>query len=199
MEKPFNDLHVGIESQLLNSPEHIPDSAAVSAARKDGDTVDGLIALGKALSWQLRYRQAILAYTQALKMDPDNRTVLRLRAGRYLILILKKTLIIQSLPVMLEMALLDKEQIVSHRRSTTFSNVAKTSLRNPRFRISFHICSMGFISGVYGGMWKRMIFSGNSSPPDLCHAAPSQQSKIMSSENRSDNFLRKMFMHTVLQ
>ena len=35
-------------------------------------------------------------------------------------------------------------------------------------------------------MWKRMIFSGNSSPPDLCHAAPSQQSKIMSSENRSD-------------
>ena len=84
MEKPFDDLHVGIESQLLNSPEHIPDSAAVSAARKDGDTVDGLIALGKALSWQLRYRQAILAYTQALKMDPDNRTVLRLRAGRYL-------------------------------------------------------------------------------------------------------------------
>ena len=84
MEKPFDDLHVGIESQLLNSPEHIPDSAAVSAARKDGDTVDGLIALGKALSWQLRYRQAILAYTQALKIDPDNRTVLRLRAGRYL-------------------------------------------------------------------------------------------------------------------
>lgn len=84
MEKPFDDLHVGIESQLLNSPEHIPDSAAVSAARKDGDTVDGLIELGKALSWQLRYRQAILAYTQALKMDPDNRTVLRLRAGRYL-------------------------------------------------------------------------------------------------------------------
>lgn len=39
MEKPFDDLHVGIESQLLNSPEHIPDSAAVSAARKGGDTV----------------------------------------------------------------------------------------------------------------------------------------------------------------
>ena len=71
MEKPFDDLHVGIESQLLNSPEHIPDSPAVSAARKDGDTVDGLIALGKALSRQLRFRQAILAYTQALKMAPD--------------------------------------------------------------------------------------------------------------------------------
>lgn len=85
MEKPFDDLHVGIESQLLNSPEHIPDSAAVSAARKDEDTVDGLITLGKALSRQLRYRQAILAYTRALEMDPDNRIVLRLRAGRYLI------------------------------------------------------------------------------------------------------------------
>ena len=84
MEKPFDSIYVGIESQLLNSPEHIPDSPAVSAARKDGDTVDGLIVLGKALSQQLRYRQAILAYTQALKMDPDNRTVLRLRAGRYL-------------------------------------------------------------------------------------------------------------------
>lgn len=53
MEKPFGDLHVGIESQLLNSPEHIPDSVAVSAARKDEDTVDGLITLGKALSRQL--------------------------------------------------------------------------------------------------------------------------------------------------
>ena len=73
---------------------------------------------------------------------------------------------------MLEMALLDKEQIVSHRRSTTFSNVAKTSLRNPRFRISFHICSMGFISGVYGGMWKRIIFSGNSNPPSPTSSAP---------------------------
>ena len=65
---------------------------------------------------------------------------------------------------MLETALLDKEQIVSHRQSTTFSNVAKTSLRNLRFRISFHICSMGFISGVYGGMWKKNIFSDNSNP-----------------------------------
>ena len=84
MEKPFDDLHVGIESQLLNVPEHIPDSAAVLAARKDIDSVDGLIALGTALSRQLRYRQAILAYTRALEIEPDNRAVLRLRAGRYL-------------------------------------------------------------------------------------------------------------------
>ena len=97
------------------------------------------------------------------------------------------------------MTLLDKEQMVSHRRSTTFSNVEKTSLRKPRFRISFQICSIGFISGVYGGMWKRIMFSGNSKSPDLCHAAPSQQSSIMSSEYCSDNLFRKIFMHTVLQ
>ena len=84
MEKPFDDLHVGIESQLLNIPEHIPDSTTVSAARKEIDTVDGLVALGQALSRQLRYRQAILAYTRALEIEPDNRAVLRLRAGRYL-------------------------------------------------------------------------------------------------------------------
>ncbi len=90
--------------------------------------------------------------------------------------------IIHCLPVMLEITWLGNVEMVSHKRSTTFSRVAKTSLRNPRLRISFQICSMGFISGVYGGMWKRTIFSGNSSPVDLCHAAPSQQSNMISSE-----------------
>ena len=45
-------------------------------------------------------------------------------------------------------------QMVSYKRSTTFSRVAKISLRNPRFRISFQIYSMGFLSGVYGGRVK---------------------------------------------
>ena len=40
--------------------------------------------LGNALSRQLRYREAIDAYTEALKCDPENLTALRLRAGRYL-------------------------------------------------------------------------------------------------------------------
>lgn len=107
--------------------------------------------------------------------------------------------IIHCLPVMLEMTWLDNVQMVSHKRSTTFSRVAKISLRNPRLRISFQICSIGFISGVYGGIWKRTIFSGNSNPTDLCHAAPSQQSNMMSSEYCSDNCFRKIFMHAVLQ
>ena len=92
------------------------------------------------------------------------------------------SLITQSLPVILETTWGDSERIVSHKRSTTFSRVANASFRKPRFRISFQICSMGFISGVYGGMRKRTIFSGNSRVADLCQAAPSQQSSMISSE-----------------
>ncbi len=42
------------------------------------------MALGKALSQQLRYREAIDAYTEGLKSEPENLPLLRLRAGRYL-------------------------------------------------------------------------------------------------------------------
>ena len=63
-----------------------------------------------------------------------------------------KHLTIQSLAVILEMTWTDREQLVSHKRSTTCSRVANISLRKPSLRISFQICSMGFISGVYGGI-----------------------------------------------
>ena len=65
---------------------------------------------------------------------------------------LLKDLIIQSLPEILEMTWLDKEQIESHNRSTTFSREANTLLWNPHFRIYFQIYPIGFISGVYGGI-----------------------------------------------
>ena len=110
-----------------------------------------------------------------------------------------KALIIQSRPVMLKMVLGVSEQMVSQRRSTTFSKVAKTSFRKPRFRISFQICSIGFISGVYGGIWKSTIFSGTSSVPDLCHAAPSQHIRMVSCGNCLDNSRRNRFIHAVLQ
>ena len=38
--------------------------------------------------------------------------------------------------------------MVSQSQSTTFSRDEKISLRNPIFRSSFQICSIGFISGV---------------------------------------------------
>lgn len=48
------------------------------------DSVEKFCALGKALSRQLRYREAIDAYTEGLKLEPENLSLLRLRAGRYL-------------------------------------------------------------------------------------------------------------------
>ena len=84
MEYPFDALHAGIESQILNFPAGIPDSEAVTQAKAMPDSVGKFMALGKALSRQLRYREAIEAYTEGLKLEPENLSLLRLRAGRYL-------------------------------------------------------------------------------------------------------------------
>ncbi|CKB65962.1 transposase [Streptococcus pneumoniae] len=48
---------------------------------------------------------------------------------------------------------------------------------NPRLRISFHTCSMGFISGVYGGIKVKPILVGIFKILDLCHIALSITSK----------------------
>ena len=84
MEYPFDALHAGIESQILNLPAGIPDSQAIRQAKSLPDSVEKFRALGKALSRQLRYREAIDAYTEGLKLEPENLSLLRLRAGRYL-------------------------------------------------------------------------------------------------------------------
>lgn len=84
MEYPFDKLHAGIESQILNLPAGIPDSQAVRQAKASPDSVEKFLTLGKALSRQLRYREAIAAYTEGLKSEPENLSLLRLRAGRYL-------------------------------------------------------------------------------------------------------------------
>ena len=84
MEYPFDALHAGIESQILNLPAGIPDSQAVTQAKALPDSIEKFLTLGKALSRQLRYREAIVAYTEGLKLEPENLSLLRLRAGRYL-------------------------------------------------------------------------------------------------------------------
>ena len=84
MEYPFDDLHAGVESQIMNLPAGIPDSEAVTQAKALPDSVGKFMALGKALSRQLRYREAIDAYTEGLKSEPESLPLLRLRAGRYL-------------------------------------------------------------------------------------------------------------------
>ena len=99
----------------------------------------------------------------------------------------------------LRMVWADRRQIDSQRRSTTFSSVANTSFRKPIRRSSFQICSMGFISGVYGGRKNNLMLSGSRRASDLCQAAPSQHSRIVSSEYRFESSWRKMLVHTVLQ
>ena len=84
MEYPFDELNAGIESQIMNLPAGIPDSLAVLQAKALPDSVEKFCALGKAFSRQLRYREAIDAYTDGLKLEPENLPLLRLRAGRYL-------------------------------------------------------------------------------------------------------------------
>lgn len=84
MEKPFDEIHTDIGSQLLGLPHGVLDSAAVIEARQLPESAEKYLKLGKALSRQLRYREAVDAYTEVLKYDPENLTALRLRAGRYL-------------------------------------------------------------------------------------------------------------------
>ena len=70
---------------------------------------------------------------------------------------------------------------------------------HPIFLISFQICSMGFISGVYGGIKTMLIFSGTIKVLALCQAAPSHTRIILSFEYDSDKWLRNTFMQLVLQ
>ena len=84
MEYPFDTPHAGIESQVDNLPAGIPDSEAVEQAKAMPHSVEKYIALGKALSRQLRYREAIEACTEGLRLESENLSLLRLRAGRYL-------------------------------------------------------------------------------------------------------------------
>ena len=50
MEYPFDKLHAGIESQILNLPAGIPDALAVTQAKALPDSAEKFCALGKALS-----------------------------------------------------------------------------------------------------------------------------------------------------
>ena len=76
---------------------------------------------------------------------------------------------------------------------------ANSSFLKPSFLSSFQICSIGFISGVYGGIKNSSMFSGTISPFDLCQAAPSQHNKIISSGYSLANSRRNTFVQSVLQ
>ena len=80
------------------------------------------------------------------------------------------------------------KHMVSHKRSITAESESNTSFLNPIERICFQICSIGFISGVYDGMERSCIFSGQRNVFDLCHAAPSYTNRIISSGYLPDFF-----------
>ena len=64
-------------------PCQIPDSPEVAALRGAED-YDGLLALGKALCFQLRYREAVEVYDRAAVLCPTDIRAYRQRAARYL-------------------------------------------------------------------------------------------------------------------
>lgn len=89
--------------------------------------------------------------------------------------------------------------MVLHSRSITSESELNTSFLNPIERICFQICSMGFISGVYGGIDRSFIFSGQRNAFDLCQAAPSHTSSITSFGNCIESFSRNTFVQIVSQ
>ena len=83
MEKYFADEHASAASQLYGAPcglEDSPEAAVLRGAR----TYEDFLALGDALCYQLRYRDAIEAYSLAAAMSPKRPDAYRRRAGRYL-------------------------------------------------------------------------------------------------------------------
>lgn len=80
-----------LESQFCKGVQcDVEDNTAVAQARQqlaNSTNADNYVALGDALCKQLRYRQAIDCYDQALAMDSNHRLAHRRRAIRYLTLL----------------------------------------------------------------------------------------------------------------
>ena len=79
----FADEHATPASQMGDGVCELMDTPEVSAL-KDTDTYEGLLALGKALCYQLRYREAVEVYTKAVEMRPRDIRAYRQRGARYI-------------------------------------------------------------------------------------------------------------------
>lgn len=75
MKPYFSDCHASAASQLRGKPCPLTGRA---------DSYDGWMALGKELSHELRYLEAIEAYSQAIRIAPRRIDALRQRAGKRL-------------------------------------------------------------------------------------------------------------------
>ena len=75
MEPYFSDHHAAADSQLGDKKYELTQSA---------DSYDGWMHMGKERSHELRYREAILAYTKAINLSPGRIEAYRQRGGKYL-------------------------------------------------------------------------------------------------------------------
>jgi tetratricopeptide (TPR) repeat protein len=85
----FAGVHASKESQFYDLPHGLSDRADVAELRKriesgDDDQFGLLVLLGDRLCFQLRFREAIECYTNALDISPNAFGALRKRAPRYL-------------------------------------------------------------------------------------------------------------------
>lgn len=80
MGKYFADVHASHESQFQNLPHGLADTDEILACRAKPQTYETLLELADALCWQLRFREAIDALTQAVKLEPERMEAYRKRA-----------------------------------------------------------------------------------------------------------------------
>lgn len=88
MKDYFDDLCASKESQLYGAPDAVEDNERVRELRRalkdDPDDGELYIKFGDALSYQLRYIEAISAYTKAIDRMPGSIAGYQKRGGRYL-------------------------------------------------------------------------------------------------------------------
>ena len=84
MGKYFADVHASHESQFQGLPHGLADTDEIRVCRAKPQTYENLLELADALCWQLRFREAIDALTQAVKLAPERMETYRKRGPKYL-------------------------------------------------------------------------------------------------------------------
>ncbi len=84
MGKYFADVHASYKSQFENLPHGLSDTDEILTCRAKPQTYETLLELADALCWQLRFREAIDALTQAVKLEPERMEAYRKRGPKYL-------------------------------------------------------------------------------------------------------------------
>lgn len=79
----FADIHASPASQMGCQAHGLEDTPEI-AEKRGAESYDELLALAKALCWQLRYKEAVEVYSAAVRLKPEDMTAIRQRAARYI-------------------------------------------------------------------------------------------------------------------